>query len=239
MLAEIPPSRSILINTPIDQDLVDEFNERGFIVLRGLLSPGEVAELNVGYDQAVNGKADVEDWNDRIKPGQILQLGGPSLHLGWREHPYQERFLSIARQLNGDDIEFSFDQLIYKPPHNSTEVLWHQDAGYGWLGEANTRGITCWMALTDVIPEQGSMQFVPGSHQHGIFEHHSASDRNPIGNALEVDVDMSQAEAISYQAGDCSFHHGRTLHYTGQNQTDQPRKSISTHFFPRSATGIR
>ena len=47
----------------------------------------------------------------------------------------------------GDDIEYSYDQLIYKPPGTSVELLFHQDAGYGWPGRANSRGMTSWLAL--------------------------------------------------------------------------------------------
>ena len=43
-------------------------------------------------------------------------------------------------------------------------------------------------------------------------------------------MDASRAVAIEYEVGDCSFHHGRTLHYTGPNHTDQPRRGLSTHF---------
>ena len=30
-------------------------------------------------------------------------------------------------RLMGDDIEYSYDQLIYKPPGTSVELLFHQD----------------------------------------------------------------------------------------------------------------
>ena len=143
-------------------------------------------------------------------------------------------------QLNGEDLEVAYDQLIYKPPYSPIEVLWHQDAGYGpWPEEAVERGITCWLALVDATPEQGSMQFIPGSHQQGIYLHHSAQDRNPIGGALEVRLEDQVAVPVSYQAGDCSFHHACTLHYTGPNQTNKERRSFSTHFWPIPAIDQR
>ena len=217
----------------LKQSQIDEFHERGFIVIRGLLFADEVAEMNIGYSRAINGEVDNPNWQKRIARGSILQLGNPSALLEWRGFPYFERLRSISKQLAGDDIEFAYDQLIYKPPHNPIELLWHQDAGYNWQGEKSERGLTSWLALVDVIPPQGSMQFIPHSHKHGIFEHHDATDRNPVNGALEVKVDKRKAVAVTYQAGDCSFHHGRMLHYTGPNTTDQPRRSLSTHFWPK------
>ena len=106
----------------LTQSQIDEFHERGFIVIRGLLSADEVAEMNIGYSRAINGEVDNSGWRQRIAHGSILQLGNPSALLEWREFPYFERLRSISKQLAGDDIEFAYDQLIYKPPHNPIEL---------------------------------------------------------------------------------------------------------------------
>lgn len=190
---------------------IETFQTDGFLVIRNLLPMDQVDEINVGYQKAISGQIDAHDWKKRINS------------------------VSIAKQLNGEDIEVAYDQLIYNPPHSLIEVLWHQDAGYGpWPEEAVKRGLTCWLALVDATPKQGSMQFIPGSHRQGIYRHYNAQDRNPIGGALEVRLDDQEAVAVSYQAGDCSFHHACTLHYTGPNQTNKERRSFSTHFWPTS-----
>jgi len=36
------------------------------------------------------------------------------------------------------------EQKFYKQPGQETEVLWHQDAGYGWPGSAGERDIAGW-----------------------------------------------------------------------------------------------
>ena len=211
---------------------VREFRERGYVVVRGLVSAAELEPMLVSYLAAARGERIVPGWNDRLEPGRIVQLGDPSAKLGWRDMPYFERICAIARALGGDDMVLAYDQMIYKQPGQETEVLWHQDAGYHWQGSASERGITCWLALVDVTRDQGTMTFLPGSHRHGIVPHHTAQDRNPIGGALEAEADTGAAEQVEYRAGDCSFHHGRTLHYTGANRTDRPRASLSSHFWP-------
>ena len=211
---------------------VQEFRERGYVVVRGLVSAAELEPMLASYLAAARGERIVPGWNDGMQPGQIVQLGDPSAKLGWRDMPYFERICTIARALGGDDMVLAYDQMIYKQPGQETEVLWHQDAGYHWQGSASERGITCWLALVDVTGDQGTMTFLPGSHRHGIVPHHSAQDRNPIGGALEAEADTGAAEQVEYRAGDCSFHHGRTLHYTGANRTDRPRASLSSHFWP-------
>ena len=214
-------------------DQIDQFNQDGFVVLRGFIGSQWLAQLRRGYDNAVANRYDVDGWKQKIKPGAILQLGMPHSHIPeWNGHPYLAHIIAAGKQLLGDDIEYKYDQLIYKPPHNPVELLWHQDAGYGWPGKANFRGLTCWLALSDVSADMGSLQFIPGSHLDGIAEHVDATYKNPINGALEVDVAQERAVTVEYAAGDVSFHHGRTLHYSPGNSTDRPRRGLSTHLWP-------
>ena len=213
---------------------IETFQTDGFLVIRNLLLMDQVDEINVGYQKAISGQIDAHDWKKRINSVSSAQLGDPSAVLGWRQFLYFQQILSIAKQLNGEDIEVAYDQLIYKPPHSLIEVLWHQDAGYGpWPEEAVKRGLTCWLALVDATPKQGSMQFIPGSHRQGIYRHYNAQDRNPIGGALEVRLDDQEAVAVSYQAGDCSFHHACTLHYIGRLRIFSNADGSSAYRLPR------
>ena len=217
----------------LSPEQIDQFNEDGFVVLREFIPATMLAELREGYDAATRGEYDIDGWNQKIAAGDILQLGMPSTHIpGWKGHPYMDRIVAVGKQLLGADIEFRYDQLIYKPPGNSVELLWHQDAGYGWPGKANYRSATCWLALSPATEAMGSLHFLPGSHKEGIAEHVDATYKNPIGGALEVRVDTGRVVAGEYGPGDVSFHHGRTLHYSRGNSTDQPRRGLSTHLWP-------
>ena len=110
---------------------IEIFRTDGFLVIRNLLPIDQVDEINVGYQQAISGQIDAHDWKKRINSAPIAQLGDPSAVLGWRELPYFQKILSLAKQLNGEDLGVAYDQLIYKPSYSPIEVLWHQDAGYG------------------------------------------------------------------------------------------------------------
>ncbi len=195
------------------------------------------------YDKAVDGEYGYTEEKGR-KPdkSKLVQLGGPSSHIPhWREHEYAEKILSVARQLEGDDIAFAYDQLIMKPPRHAAETQWHQDAGYWRRREiANTRAITCWLALSPAFPENGAVSFVPGSHLGEIAVHEDASARSEVGSALEIaGVDLNSAFTVTLEPGDATFHHCRTYHYAGGNRTDDPRRGLITHFFPRSELEAR
>jgi ectoine hydroxylase-related dioxygenase (phytanoyl-CoA dioxygenase family) len=150
---------------------------------------------------------------------------------GWKEHAYFQHALTIARELMGTETDYAYDQIIYKPPHHPAETQWHQDAGYWRESRGSDTAVTCWLALSPAWKENGGMQFIPGSHRGEILDHHKVSDRSEINQALETQVDGDQAVAVSLQPGDATFHHCRTLHYTGGNFTDTPRYGLITHFW--------
>jgi len=65
-----------------------------------------------------------------------------------------------------------------------------------------------------------------------VQPHFDVSDRSEINNALATNADASQAVSCPLAPGDASFHHCRTLHFTGGNTSDTPRHGLITHFFP-------
>ena len=219
----------------LEASQIEEFRDRGFLLIERLIPQALVDELIVGYDEAVAGKYDVEAWRDSLQKGGALQLMRPFERIpGWRDHPYMEIILDAARQLLGDDMTYVSDQMIYKPPHAHAPLLWHQDAAYGWNEQARQRSCTAWLALAPTTREMGSLQFLPGSHRHGVVEHEKAHHKTPLGG-IEAVADTSLAEVVEYGAGDVTIHHGCTLHFTSSNTTETPRRGLSTHIWPASA----
>jgi len=220
---------------PISEEQVAEFHERGYVVIKNLITPEQVAELLADYEKALTGEISVPQFEGRKGAGQVIQLACPSEHIpGWRTHPYFVNAQSVARQLLGDDQTFAYDQIIFKPPHSMSPTAWHQDAAY-WGAEVQTdekHAVTCWLALGPAFPENGCMQFVPGSHRGPLQPHFSIAGKSEINEALATEVDPALAVPCPLEAGDASFHHSKTLHYTGGNVSDTPRHGLITHFMP-------
>ena len=108
----------------LTQDQLDAFERDGFVIVRRLVPRDVIDELAPGYDQAVRGEITEPSWVQRWKPDWILQLPNPYRNIpSWRGHRYMQLVVGVARQLLGQDIDYAYDQLIYKPPHNEVEVL--------------------------------------------------------------------------------------------------------------------
>lgn len=220
----------------LTQQQTEDFWRDGLVVVKQLITPEQVQELLRDYERAVHGEIEVPTFSG-TKPGtKVVQLANPSRYIaGWQQHAYFQNALDIARQLLGDDVEYFYDQIIFKPPHTPGETDWHQDASYWKEGPANERAVTCWLALGRAFRDNGGLQFIPGSHRGPVQEHHSIAEKSDIANALATQADVSQAVACILEPGDASFHHCRTLHYAGDNHSDIPRHGLITHFRPQSA----
>jgi len=211
-----------------------EFQKNGYVVVRNLITPEQVAELRADYEKAVRGEIPVPQFEGRKKEGAVVQLACPSQHIpGWAEHEYMKRCLAVARELLGENQNYAYDQIIFKPPHSGSPTAWHQDAAY-WGGDAHEgkEAVTGWLALGPAIPENGCMQFVPGSHLGPLQPHYSIAGQSEINEALTTDVDDALAVPCPLEPGDASFHHSLTLHYTGPNESEIPRFGLITHFMP-------
>ena len=217
---------------PLSDNLINRFHQQGFIKVESFINQTQVAELTYNYDQATSGEIHVPASGSNHVKGRMVQLVNPSQHItGWQEHAYFLQAWDVAKQLIGQDAIYIYDQMIFKPAHHPAEVPWHQDAGYWKKTRGSDNAVTCWLALSPAWKENGGMQFIVGSHQGEIAEHYSVAHRSEMNGALETKVNSKQAVAISLQSGDVTFHHCRTLHHTGGNYTDTPRRGLITHFW--------
>ena len=83
------------------------------------------------------------------------------------------------------------------------------------------------------------MRYVPGSHQHGVFEVGVDPDR-PIHHVpLTGDIALPAEVLCPVPAGSVIFHHGCTLHRSGINQTQTWRRAVIFHFATAAARSER
>ncbi len=146
-----------------------------------------------------------------------------------------------ARLARTGEIRLWHDQLLYKPGAGAQaakaggNVGWHQDRNY-WQCATDDL-LTAWVALDNVTVENGCMMMVPGSHKWGLLE----------GNFFEQDLDALKAKIekvtgkpfkavpVPVPLGGVSFHHCLTIHGSGPNVTDLPRRSLVVHVMPEQA----
>lgn len=226
-------------NYTLSKDQIAFFNDNGYLVIDHIIAPEEVAIYKDIYDDFLSGKIEVgenrSDLGESLGENQVVenitQIMWPSKFLPeLLEMAYHERVLNISRALMGDDMEMDFDMLINKAPGTNTITPWHQDEAY-WMNMPDKRAVSCWLSLDHATKENGCMWFVPGSNKEKVRHHRFASKE---GGALVCDADEDEGIAVPLSPGSCTFHHGRTLHYSrGNSTTTSQRRAFIINLRPK------
>lgn len=164
-------------------------------------------------------------------PRQIELLRPSLLSSALRQSSVFKRCHEIARQYYGGKAYYLFDHAIYKMPGSETITHWHQDQAYLEPGVV-IPSIHFWIPFQDSNINNGTMQFVRGSHE-SFIEHHPAYVNN--SRVLKAEVKpQDEVVIVNVGRGSASVHSNLTLHATMQNRSDHIRKAWIIHFGSKS-----
>lgn len=150
----------------------------------------------------------------------------------------------IVAQLAGwtQGARLAQDQVWAKPP-GAAPLTFHRDAPYFMFIPADV--VTVWVALDDMTPDIGPLQYVKSSHLWGqgrvgssnqFFEQNGGSTllRSAARRqGFDDENDLTICSMAGLSAGGISIHDGRTWHGSSQNKSkDRPRRGLGLHFVP-------
>jgi ectoine hydroxylase-related dioxygenase (phytanoyl-CoA dioxygenase family) len=208
-----------------------EFYERnGWVKLDGFVDPELAAEmLRVGQAKIDEARTTQNIWNtawnfarDGVEPFRSLVLS-ETMGLNARKLINRQRLTDreIPIRFNSDLIACKLDDAVATHRHHD---------GYNRCSD-RSGPLTFWIALDEVTPEMGAMQFLSGSHREG-----------PLG-VVEQDEDLVEdypklldlyelSPPLHYQPGDATAHHTWTIHGAPRNTTGRPRWSYLFGYQP-------
>jgi phytanoyl-CoA hydroxylase len=211
------------------------YDRDGFVVVRQLLDPAELAELTAALDRYIRDVVPTLPrshafYEDRARPEtlkQLQHLGGDPFFAAYRRQP---RWLALARALVGEPVEARDGEWFNKPPRLSRETPPHQDNYYFNL--VPPKVVTIWMALDSVDRHNGCLRYVAGSHRQGLRPHglspvlgfsQAVTDYGPDDAAREVEVHLAPGDVVA--------HHGMTIHRADANgSSNRQRRAFAMVF---------
>jgi phytanoyl-CoA hydroxylase len=131
------------------------------------------------------------------------------------------RMVAILTKLLGPNVRLHGSKLNIKAPRYGSPVEWHQD--WAFYPHTNDEILAIGVMLDDVLPENGPMLFLPGSHKGPTYNHHAEGRFCGAMDPAAIPLDYKSALAATGPAGSCSFHHVRLVHGSAQNTSDKPR----------------
>lgn len=225
----------------LTDDQVNFFNENGYLPNIKLLDEKQIATIKSEIEQLADVKHPGHHLfyefhsNESADPSTILfhALGAWRITQGLHDVLWNPRFLVAASQLlSNAPVRFWHDQLFCKPPKKGGVVAWHQDYSY-WTRTKPVAHLTCWCGLDDSTVENGCLQYVPGSHRWGLLDKPElAGDMMEIVNYLSREQRKEfNPVHVETKAGEAIFHHSLTLHGSGENKSEQPRRAFVLNVF--------
>ena len=243
--------------TDIDS-LKNEFDCRGFVILREVFPPGVVENAKPAIDGLVDQTAkrlvadgklahrfEGEPFESRLIriferfPDEAPKIYRPELHLdSLFQFFFNARVLDVVEVFLGDEIRLYPNYTLRpKVPESARgQVLWHQDGGYTVHGQEDSKVneltmVNVWTPLVPVNRENGCMQFIAGSHKGGVVPHVKKEHYLEIRrDVLDSYLEKGDLVDIVMEPGDAVLFHNLLFHQGLPNVSKTIRWSLDFRY---------
>jgi phytanoyl-CoA hydroxylase len=135
------------------------------------------------------------------------------------------KLVGVLEQLLGPSgVRLHGSKINLKAPQFGSPVEWHQD--WAFYPHTNDDILAVGVMLDDMLPENGPLMVMPGSHKGPTHDHHLDGFFSGAIDPANTDLDLSKADALTAPAGSMSFHHVRAVHGSAQNTSQRPRQLL-------------
>jgi phytanoyl-CoA hydroxylase len=219
-----------------------EFNLDGYVSIPTFFDADEVAQLRENKERFIRdvvptmpaGEVYYDDKDDLSTLKQLQMM--------WKYDPFFGGLMEAGSKLStlaeiclGETPKPVNMQYFNKSPKANTPTPPHQDGYYFHLIPSNA--ITMWIALEDVEPEQGCVNYVQGSHKYGMRAH-GASGTLGFSQAIldfGLPYDIENTKNFPCKAGHIIAHHSLTVHWAdGNTSEDKTRQAIGAIYYGES-----
>lgn len=232
------------------------FRQQGFLVVRGLVPPEDVQEMNDHADAMLAGGIDIGRsiaLSDKLSREEQFERWS-RVHMLHRELPIHERFLlhprilDVLEALIGPDVLALQSMLFLKQPGQDGQG-YHQDAYY--IPTLPDTLIGAWVAIDRADEENGCLWMTIGSQHEPIYpdvgghaadRHSNLDDLGTISNASATDESRNGLLRVAKKyagrevsavvdPGDVVFFGGHILHRSHRNfSATRSRRSFVGHY---------
>ncbi|HEX3870626.1 MAG TPA: phytanoyl-CoA dioxygenase family protein [Pirellulales bacterium] len=214
--------------TGLDDDQLRRYEADGFLILRDVFSPDEMAQLEAEAS-ALWWRKDLIDtknircrWQDNVETGEctfecfdpVIDLGPVSARMA-----RDVRILEPLASIYGSPAHLFKDKLIFKPPGVRGYAL-HQDY-IGWKSFPRSF-ITVLLAIDPADEHNGATEVFAGYHRDGYL---SPEDGKYHELPLEK-VDESRGVKLDLRPGDIAMFGAFTPHRSAPNRSDRWRRQL-------------
>ena len=236
-----------MITISLNDELLDKFNNNGFLVLDRFLDLEYLVKLREKIEPLFRGEFETgiepDEWNWRF--GRDLNDNTRQICNAWKSDHLVRQLVcssvigqSVSKLMNWRGARLIQDNVIWKPPKGKP-LTYHQDAAYDdWVIPQSM--VTCWIPLDDSSKDNGTLEYAIGSHKWDLCppsdNFHAPDDyKKALEDYLKNNHKTLRTSFVEVPAGGVSFHHGMTWHGSGFNFTNKERRAIVAHCVPSNS----
>ena len=217
----------------LEQALIDQFNEQGYLFFPSMFSAEEVGVLNGELDAVFSAR----------RPENVREKGSDAVRTSFGVHMYNPVFARLARHPRMvDPVRRIFDEDVYmhqfkvnaKAAFDGEVWQWHQDFGT-WQaddGMPSPRAMNIAIFLDDVNEFNGPLMFIPKSHHLGALDaaHDTETTSYPLwtidAETISRLVENGGLVAPKGPAGSMILFHSCLVHASGSNLSPWHRRTV-------------
>ena len=217
----------------LTRDQIEEYSERGFTFVEGVLDAlmldraRSIIDRIVANARSVSRNDEVYDLEESHTPARprVRRIKQPIDRdpLFW-ELLRSDGVIGPVKQLIGPNLRLHGSKLNMKSAGYGAPVEWHQD--WAFYPHTNEDVLAIGVMLDDVTPENGPLQVIPGSHRGPILDHQIEGFFVGAIDVAAAGLDMGKAVTLTGAAGSMTIHHARTIHGSALNVSGQPRRML-------------
>ena len=233
----------------LSESQCQDFNKNGFVIVDAVIDDSVMLQARDSFTKLFNGDFETgvqpDEWN--WKPGDDPDLTRQICN-AWKADTTiasivlrQDIGKACASLRQWPGARINQDNVIWKPA-GAKALGFHQDDSYQqWIVPSEM--MTCWITLDDTYADQGTIEYVRGSHlwevsppiqqfhapENPLADLQRAADESGITGQLDI-------VPIEVPSGAAVLHHGRTWHGSRENSGKAPRRSVVAHCMSSDAT---
>jgi phytanoyl-CoA hydroxylase len=234
-------------HAPLTPDAVAQYRRDGYVVIRNLLGPHNVAGCIAALADLATGRLPSRQTHLMFETGtDPATLSPEERELRIRKYmDFVEDAPALKAAANSQCLHAALDQILgqgrvlfqemalVKPPHIGSEKPWHQDAAYFRLTDPGLI-VGVWIALDPALKKNGCMELVAGSHLDGAVPHVHENDFNRC-RIIPPKIRARERIAIEMQPGDALLFHSLLHHFTAPNKSGLRRRAVQFHYHQTGA----
>lgn len=214
--------------------MMDDYREAGYLRFPDVFPAYEMNSIRTAAYATASIRTGSVQWLPNGKPALLFWPQKHSFNLN--RYAHDPRLADIVTFFLGDKVRQINNQVYFRESSDGDQFAWHQDVLFRTPPEdfdnIEDNYLQTIIVVDPVTPENGAIEFIPGSHKHGDRKLLKSGTDPALRSFVRGDW---YGKKIAANPGDVIVWHPLTIHGSEPNCSGKPRMTYMNGFAADSA----